>query len=467
MPVLRRPRSLRSQLGITIAVIVAVLSTTSGVLSYFTARHFLVVDQQSSLEHQAFHAASAIHHQLSSGSSPSEIMSSLSLDPGQTAGLFVGQTWYISGKLTVATAFSPSIRQDMANHDSAVQTTRIRDVPHFVVAVPFDLSGGGFILNTNLANLQHTLDVLFGALLGASLLIISLGAIAGVLAARRSMTPLQQVARAARAIASGDLEARLPDRKGDADLEGLSASFNEMAERLAERIERDSRFASDVSHEMRSPLTSMIGALNIVERNTQSADAQTREAVALFSDEVRRFERLLQDLIELARLESSTVALSVEDVVVGNLMNQSVASFSRSHPDVALPVVTFDDGVADAVIVVDKRRFERIIGNLLENAAQYAGGPKQIVLEQTKTQLTISVIDAGPGISDLDLPFVFDRFYRGATSGKRLSGEGSGLGLAIVASQVAHLGGTIRLENHGTGLRATLVLPIAEEPSHG
>ena len=460
----RRPRRLRTHLAVTICVVVIALTTASGVLSYFTTRHFLIVDQQHSLETQAFQQASAIERELRTGISPATSLDGALLDAGQTAGLYVGGSWYLSGPLHVEQAFSPSIRAALRKGQSAVQTTKITGYPYFVVAVSIGSSGDGYLLSTNLANLQHTLSVLFGALLGTSIIIVSLGALAGAFAARRSMAPLKEVSQAAQAIARGDLTIRLPDRGADPDLGGLSTSFNEMAEHLSERIERDSRFASDVSHEMRSPLTSMIGALNVVQRTTDDGDPRSREALALFAAEVRRFEKLLQDLIELARLDGSKTPLTVEQVTVGELLNQSVASFQRNNPGVVPPLLTLTGDAADIVIAVDKRRFERIVGNLLENAAQYGNGCRAIIVAQSARGLVISISDAGPGITASDLPRVFERFYRGSAAGQRRSGEGSGLGLAIVATQVQHLHGTIELTNNdpGPGLTATLVLPIVD-----
>ena len=460
----RRPRTLRTQLAITITAIVVLLTISMSVLSYFTTRHFLVVDEQHSLERQAFQQASLIQRELAARGNPAAALSHVDLEANQTAGLFVGGTWYLSGPLSVGQLASPGMRETITNGSSAVQTTQIHDTPYFVVGVPISSHKSAYVLTSSLGYLQHTLDVLFGALLSASLVIIAIGAGAGAFAARRSMLPLKEVSDTAKSIAEGDLTARLPERPHDADLGGLSSSFNDMANRLAERIDRDSRFASDVSHEMRSPLTSMIGALELVQRSSINADATTQEAVALFGHEVHRFERLLQDLIELARLDSQRVVLLVDEVELSDLIEQCVISFLHHHPGQSAPKISIDTASSRAVIAVDKRRFERILNNLLENAAQYAGGATEIAVTQQSdpATITVAVTDHGPGITAEDLPHVFDRFYRGATSGRRRSGEGSGLGLAIVATQVSQLHGTIELCNNepAPGLTARLTLPL-------
>ncbi len=467
----RRPRTLRTQLAITITAIVALLTISMSVLSYFTTRHFLVVDEQHSLERQAFQQAALIQRELAARTNPSTAISHVDLESNQTAGLFFRGRWFLSGSLSASELASPAMRTTIAKGFNAVQTTQIQGTPHFVVGIPLRFTKSGYVLTSSLANLQHTLDVLFGALLSASLVIIAIGAGAGAFAARRSMMPLKEVSDTAKSIADGDLRARLPERPHDADLGGLSSSFNDMADRLADRIERDSRFASDVSHEMRSPLTSMIGALELVQRSSAQADATTQEAVALLSAEVHRFERLLQDLIELARLDSHRVTMLVDEVAVGDLIEQCLLSFLHHHPGEGAPRIMMSEAASNAVIAVDKRRFERVINNLLENASQYAGGATQIVVSQHSDPetITVAIIDRGPGIAADDLPHIFDRFYRGATSGSRRSGEGSGLGLAIVATQVTQLNGTIELSNNDPepGVTALLCLPLLREPDRG
>lgn len=462
---MRRPRALRTQLAITIAVIVSLLTVSMGILSYFTARHFLVVDQQRTLERQAIQQAFIITRELNLGTTPSVALSHIDLANDQTAGLYFQHTWYRLGQLQLSEAFSPGLRSLVRQGQDAVETTALRGVAHFAVGISLGQHRASYLLNTSLQTLQHTLDVLLEVLLSAALVIVSLGAFAGAFAARRSMLPLKQVSQAASAIAGGDLAARLPERPGDPDLGGLGIAFNDMAERLTERIERDSRFASDVSHELRSPLTSMASALDVIERNAKESDQRTKDAIALFAGEVHRFERLLQDLIELARLESNTSLLAVEEVEVGELIRHTMQNFEKSHNTGRLPTLEITVEAAHSLMSVDKRRFERILGNLMDNAVQYGGGIEAIDIYREGGDLYINVQDRGPGISEEDLPHVFERFYRGAEAGRRRSGDGSGLGLAIVATQVSQLHGAITLQNNQPepGLSAQLRLPLLRE----
>jgi len=275
------------------------------------------------------------------------------------------------------------------------------------------------------------------------------------------------------AIASGQLGTRLPAAIDDPDLAGLTGSFNAMVDQLQERIEREERFSSDVSHELRSPLTTLSTTLAVLEAHNAELSEPAQRALALLGADLRRFQRMVGDLLEIARSDAGSSDVALEEVTLGELVRRSVAANSRTLPGGGPgPTVEVDPSVAQAWVTVDKRRFERVMANLLENAALYGGGATAVRVRpgpsdpDGRATVRVSVEDHGPGVSPTERSRVFERFYRGQTSGQRGAGNGTGLGLALVAEHVRLHGGRVWAdEATGGGARFTVELPVADEAS--
>jgi signal transduction histidine kinase len=278
------------------------------------------------------------------------------------------------------------------------------------------------------------------------------------------------VSRAAVAIARGDLDTRLRATTEDPDLTGLTQSFNLMVDQLQERIERDARFTSDVAHELRSPLTTLSNSLNVLEAHANELTPRAQRALELLSADLRRFERMVAELLEISRSDTGPADMSFEFVDAGELVRQAVAAGTRTTPDSVPPPIVWIDPVLDgAILSVDKRRFERIMANLLENAALYGGGATRVAAEHGpdrhgKPTVVVAVEDHGPGVALGERRRVFERFYRGQSSGRRGSSTGTGLGLALVAEHVRLLGGLVGIEDAPDGgARFTVELPVTED----
>ena len=273
------------------------------------------------------------------------------------------------------------------------------------------------------------------------------------------------------AIAGGQLDTRLPAATADPDLAGLTGSFNLMVDQLQERIEREARFTSDVSHELRSPLTTLAASLEVLEARADELPATAQRALVLLGADLRRFQRMVGDLLEISRSDTGSADVFLEEVTAGELVRRSVAANARSLPGgVAPPEVAIDPVVSEAWLNVDKRRFERVMANLLENAALYGGGATVVRAEpgpvrpDGRATIRVSVEDGGSGLAPTERSKVFERFYRGQASGQRGAGTGTGLGLALVAEHVRLNGGTVWAdEADGGGARFTLELPVEEE----
>jgi signal transduction histidine kinase len=266
------------------------------------------------------------------------------------------------------------------------------------------------------------------------------------------------VAQAAVAIAGGRLDTRL-ETFDEADLATLASSFNRMADRLQERIEREARFTSDVSHELRSPLTTLSTAIGVLEARRDDLPPRSRQALDLLAAELSRFQRMVADLLEISRFDAGSAELSLDEVRVDELVQHAVEAGGNG----VFPVELAPD-VAGLQVSVDKRRIERVVANLVENATVYAGGVTRLAVEASRDRVRLIVEDAGPGIPAEGRERVFERFFRGSAAGRRGAGDGSGLGLALVAEHVRLHGGRVWVDDRpGGGSRFVVELPIRPE----
>ena len=331
--------------------------------------------------------------------------------------------------------------------------------PVLIVGVPIKSAGSEYFQVFTLGDISRTLHVLFASLLLAALVTTLGGAILGRWAASRALRPLHETAEAALSIAEGRLDTRLESDRY-ADLSVLTSAFNKMADELQTRIEREVRFTSDVNHELRSPLTTLATSLSVVQARRDELPERARQALDLLGAEVGRFRRLVDDLLEISRLDAGLGDWHTDEVALGGLVRHTVAA---SPPPVFIEI----PGAAEQRrVLVDKRRFERIVANLLENAERYAGGATRVTVETDGRWGRIAVEDRGPGIPPDERNRVFDRFSRGTSGRRRGTGEGTGLGLAIVAEHARQLGGHVYVEPNGAcGSRFVIELPLlpAEE----
>ena len=194
----------------------------------------------------------------------------------------------------------------------------------------------------NLSSAADTLHALLATLIAAGIVTTALGAVLGRWAAGRALRPLRDVSQAALAIAGGMLDTRL--ETADArDLAVLTSSFNRMADRLQQRIERDARFTSDVSHELRSPLTTLAAALSVIEARKDEMPERSRHALELLAAEVRRFQRMVGDLLEISRYDSRSADFEPTSVEIGELIRHASTprwATARSRSRSNLRVIT-------------------------------------------------------------------------------------------------------------------------------
>lgn len=268
------------------------------------------------------------------------------------------------------------------------------------------------------------------------------------------LRPLTRVAGASEELAQGGLGTRLPV-EDDNDLARLVDSFNRMADSLQARIEREARFASDVSHELRTPLAALTASSEVLAGRRDELPERSQKALDILLRQLRRFDRMVLDLLEISRIDAGAGDLHLESIPIGRFLERVVSGAGYGD----IPVT-----VADSIstVVVDRRRFERIVVNLLENARVHGGGATAISVEDRAGHVELRVDDRGTGVPVVDRQRIFERFARG-TGGK--FNQGSGLGLAIVAEHINTLGGMVHVEDgpNGVGARFIVTLPKREE----
>ena len=422
------------------------LSATLAGLTYFTARQYILNERQSAILRQAYVNASLARSSLRSANPDiTQLLDSLDTVPGSRSVLELRGQWYATSISVGESAIPGALRALVLSGSPATQHFALANTPEMVVGVPIPGVDAAYFEVFSLDELSRTLRILALALTAAALITTFAGAVIGRWASGRVLRPLAQVSRAAETIAGGSLDTRLLSTD-DRELSALAASFNRMTDALQERIEREVRFTSDVSHELRSPLTTLATALGVLEAHRDEMTGRSRHALDLLTAEMRRFQHLVDDLLEISRVDTGSAELSLEEVEVGELARHAVSA--AGAPDLPVDVHPLATGVR---LPVDKRRIERVVANLVANAEQYGGGVTRVTVEPSPGGVRLVVADRGPGVAPAERERIFERFYRGHAAGQRGDTEGSGLGLSLVAEHVRLHRGRVWVEGEPGG----------------
>lgn len=284
--------------------------------------------------------------------------------------------------------------------------------------------------------------ILFPIVLIALVLAMFLGVVSALLT-RRFVSPLADVIYAARAVANGKLETRIPT-KGPQDLRSLSESFNEMAASL-ERSDRQRRdMLADIAHELRTPLSIIRGRL---EGIVDGVYTENGPQVSMALEQTYVLGKLVEDLRLLTLAETRQLPFDKQDTNVGIVIERVLDIFSAEAREKNI-FLSFTEKDGDLSVLVDPQRFEQVLSNLIGNSLRYVPemGRIWVTANGTSDCVQITVNDNGSGIPAEDLPFIFDRFWRKEKSRTRASG-GTGLGLAIAKQLIEAQGGMIEARN--------------------
>jgi heavy metal sensor kinase len=315
-------------------------------------------------------------------------------------------------------------------------------------------------VGVSLQPLQGTLRNLGMALAGVSAGIWLLACIMGRWFCRRALSPVRRMATAARGMDAAHLCERLPGADTGDELADLSNAFNDLLDRLQESFERQRRFTGDASHQLRTPLTAMLGQTDVALRRERSPEEYQR-AFASVRDQVLHLREMVEMLLFLARTESEAKLPDRETIDLADWMSAHLEA-RADHPwaeDVHLACA------ADGPLYVEVQTplLSQLVDNLLDNACKYSapGTPVIVRLRREEGAVVLAVEDAGCGIAEQELTRIFEPFYR-APDARRAGTAGVGLGLAIANRIAIAFGGTMSVDSEpGRGSRFTLRLPAA------
>jgi two-component system sensor histidine kinase BaeS len=283
--------------------------------------------------------------------------------------------------------------------------------------------------------------------------------LAGVLSwwlSRRITGPVLVLSRAADQIAAGDYAVAVPPRRGSDEISHLSERFGDMAARLAATEERERQFLMTVSHELRTPLTAIKGHVDALRDGLVDDPELVQESLGIVAAEAIRLERLVGDVLDLAKLRAHRFTVQSEEVDMSRLVEQAYGSFGDEARRRSIDYQLHEDGTGPS-IVTDGDRVLQVISNLLQNAFRWTPdeGIVELALLQGNGTVRVDVADSGPGISAEEREAIFRPFHSTDT-------QGTGLGLPIARELAVALGGHIELESTvGAGSRFRLVLPTA------
>jgi two-component system heavy metal sensor histidine kinase CusS len=348
--------------------------------------------------------------------------------------------------------------QPASSEQPISQITEFRAQANTLLLATADVNGAPpnekyrYEIALDISNEQTLLADYKGKLVVALALATAISALLSTWIARRGIRPIREITSAAQAITASALNERISTRTWPRELATLAAEFDQMLERLEESFERLSRFSSNIAHELRTPLSNLMGEAEVALGRSLTAEQQ-RQVLASSLEEYQRLSRLIDSLLFLARAETANLRIHQSYFATHGSIRAVMEFYeplaNESHVELT--------SAGDATIYGDEPLFRRAIGNLLSNALKYVptGGKVMIETWSDSTAVIVRVKDNGRGVPPKDLPKLFDRFYRGENSR-----EGVGLGLSIVKSIMdLHHGNAEIVSEFGKGTTAILRFP--------
>jgi two-component system sensor histidine kinase MtrB len=455
----RRPLGLRARLVTTFALVAALVAVAVAGISYAVVRYSTLQRAMADAVREAQVHLDDAAATLGEDPRPAQLRRFVA----QVEARSLADVVALDGDDSVTTSISLSEEAIPGDLRAAVDAGRVAavrtvhsDEAMVVVGGAVRPAGPAFYFFFPQQDIVDDLALLARVLAGTSGVLVVISAVIGAAAASGVLRPIRRTRAAVRAVAAGDLEARLDEEGGD-ELAELARAFNTMTAALRRTVGElreleagQRRFVSDVSHELRTPLTALTTACEVLDANIDGLTDAGRRAARLVVVESRRLASLVEDLMEISRLDAGAADVTLERVDV----TRSIKGALRSRGWDGQVDVRGDDGVT---VYMDARRLDAIIGNLVGNARAYGRPPVTVTVRAGPDDVEVAVADHGDGIAPQHLPRVFDRFYKVDRS--RSSG-GTGLGLAIARENARLHGGDLRVASEeGRGTTFTLQLP--------
>ena len=339
--------------------------------------------------------------------------------------------------------------------DTTVRTVE-EVVPARVLLVPLD-DGRVLVVGASVEDQEEALARLAALLLVGGPAALALVVIVVLLIVGAALRPVEAMRSEAAAISASEPDRRLPVGETDDELSRLGLTLNEMLERLQGALERERRFVDDASHELRTPLANLKAELDLALGRARTTD-ELETALRSAAEETDRLVRLAEDLLVLARAKGGKLPVRRERVDAAALVRDIVGTFAGRASERG---VTLEPRAGNGVRAdVDPLRMRQAIGNLIDNALRHtpSGGSVSVALARANGDLTISVIDSGPGFSPEFVRDAFEPFTRDDAARSRSDG-GTGLGLAIVRTIAEAHGGSAEARNTERGAEVVLRFP--------
>ncbi len=465
--------SIRFRLTATfLAIILAVMVIISFFL-YNTLERYYMNNLEDSLERSGFLASEFVVGHLR-GQVDSVRLSALAENMSRQAQarvIFTDQQGVVVGdSIRVGGLLNQSLEHELVrsalegNVNSSIgYSERIQhQVIHMAVPVK-EADGtitGVVFLSASLENVYRILDDIRRFLFLATVLAMAVVGGGSVALAHRFTNPLESLTAASRKMAEGKLDQHIEFSSGD-EIGRLAEQFNIMAKRLNYYTSNLKKFAADVAHEVRTPLTTM-NLLTKALKEHEMEPGQQREFIEDLDSELDRLTALVSDLLELSKLEKNDTQL--EEVILDRLLRDTIGKYQYRFAQAGLDLI---DEISDQEIKIRGAplQLRQVLSNLLDNAMNYtsSGGTVTVSLYLEGTEVITKVEDTGCGIPEEDLSYIFERFFRVDRARSR-EGGGTGLGLAIVSEIIAKHGGRVWVESEeGEGSSFYFALPLAEE----
>lgn len=442
---------LRTRVSLAFGLLSLVIAGAVSGATYSVARWYLLNQREDSAITRAVLDSRAAEAALAAGLNPTDALVQIPSVGTSQPMIQVDGIWYTSGVTVPPDALPPSLLETAATDGGAQQRTTIGDEQYLLVAI--EIPDALYVEVFQLRDLSLILTIGGWLLVLQTLAAGLVGVFIGRYTFGQIIRPLSRLGAGARRIASGELSTRIPLTK-DPDLDPIAASFNGMAESVQSRIQREQRFSANVSHELRSPLTAVVGTVDLLEKNMDQLPEREQRLITTLQGQATRMSQMLIDLLEISRIGSDDPPL-IESVDVKTLCLDAV--HVRDLPEELVV------GQSQSV-KTDTRRFARIVGNLIDNANRHGGGVQCIRIGTTQRDgvrlVQVRVEDGGPGISAEEVDRLFEPFARGEDAKKT---SGAGLGLAIAHEQAALLGINVIVDQEfSDGACFVIEIPVGE-----